>query len=117
MKTLRKINNIAFYTTLILYITLYLGMLAQILLGIIQVITAIILTKKMFLNSNYAKINLIIYWILTSTELSLLILEQFYFPSHDDRIEFTLIVFFPAAIAIYFFIIMRKITNEYQLQN
>jgi hypothetical protein len=116
MKTLRKINTIAFHTTLVLYLTLYLGMLAQIPLGIIQVLSAIILTEKMFLKSNYAKLHLTIYWILAFTELTLLYLEQFHFPSSDDRIEFTLMAFFPTSIAIYFFIIMRKLTNEYELK-
>ncbi|GAA4044527.1 MULTISPECIES: hypothetical protein [Flavobacterium] len=116
MKTLRKINNIAFYTTLTLFITLYLGMLAQIPLGIIQVISAIILTYITYLKSRYAKKHLTIYWFATITELTLLYLEQFYYQSSNDFIELTLMVLFPMSIAIYFFIIMRKITSEYELK-
>ena len=114
MKTLRRINNIAFYTTLILFITVYLGMLAQIPLGIIQVISAIILTYKMFLKSDYAKKHLTIYWILTLTELFLFYLEQYHYQSSNDFIELSLMVFFPMAIAIYFKIIMNHITKEYE---
>ena len=44
------------------FITLYLGMLAQIPLGIIQVISAIILTYITYLKSRYAKKHLTIYW-------------------------------------------------------
>ncbi len=114
MKTLRRINNIAFYTTLILFITVYLGMLAQIPLGIIQVISAIILTYKMFLKSDYAKKHLTIYWILTLTELFLFYLEQYHYQSSNDFIELSVMVFFPMAIAIYFKIIMNHITKEYE---
>lgn len=114
MKTLRKINNIAFYTTLILFITVYLGMLAQIPLGIIQVTSAIIITYKMFLKSDYAKKHLAIYWILTLTELYLFYLEQYHYQSSNDFIELSLMVIFPMAIAIYFKIIMNHITKEYE---
>lgn len=114
MKTLRKINNIAFYTTLILFITVYLGMLAQIPLGIIQVISAIIITYKMFLKSDYAKKHLTIYWIFTLTELYLFYLEQYHYQSSNDFIELLLMVFFPMAIAIYFKIIMNHITKKYE---
>ena len=114
MKTLRKLNNIAFYTTLILFITVYLGMLAQIPLGIIQVISAIILSYNVYLKSNYAKKHLTIYWILTLTELILLYLEHYQYQSSNDFIELSLMVFFPMAIAIYFKIIMNHITKEYE---
>ena len=113
MKTLRKINNIAFYTTLILFITVYLGMLAQIPLGIIQVISAIILSYNVYQKSSYEKKNLTIYWILTLLELFLFYLEHYKYQSSNDFIELSLIVFFPMAIAIYFKIIMNHITKHY----
>ena len=114
MKTLRKINNIAFYTTLIFFITVYLGMLAQIPLGIIQVISAIILSYNVYQKSSYAKKNLTIYWILTLLELFLFYLEHYKYQSSNDFIELSLIVFFPMAIAIYFKIIMNHITKDYE---
>lgn len=114
MKTLRKINNIAFYTTLIFFITVYLGMLAQIPLGIIQVISAIILSYNVYQKSIYAKKHLTIYWILTLLELFLFYLEHYKYQSSNDFIELSLIVFFPMAIAIYFKIIMNHITKDYE---
>ena len=114
MKTLRKINNIAFYTTLIFFITVYLGMLAQIPLGIIQVISAIILSYNVYQKSSYAKKHLTIYWILTLLELFLFYLEHYKYQSSNDFIELSLIVFFPMAIAIYFKIIMNHITKDYE---
>jgi hypothetical protein len=62
------------------------------------------------------KKHLTIYWFAIITELNLLYLEQFYYQSSNDFIEITLMVLFPMSIAIYFFIIMRKITSEYELK-
>ncbi|WP_431243123.1 hypothetical protein ACQ9BO_26655 [Flavobacterium sp. P21] len=115
MKTLKKINKIALCTTLVLFLTIYLGMLAQIPLGIIQVISAIYLTVKMYHKSDYAKRNLSIYWIVTISELVLFYVQHNYFPTSNDAIEWSLMVVFPMSIAIYFYVIMRKIVAEYEL--
>lgn len=115
MKTLKKINKIALITTLILFLTVYLGMLAQIPLGIIQVISAIYLTIKMYHKSDYAKRNLSTYWIVTISELVLFYVQHYYFPTSNDAIEWSLMVVFPMSIAIYFYAIMRKIVAEYEL--
>lgn len=114
MKTLKKINKIALCTTLLLFLTVYLGMLAQIPLGIIQVISAIYLTVKVYNKSDYAKRNLSIYWIVTLSELALFYVQHYYFPTSNDAIEWSLMVVFPMSIAIYFYIIMRKIVGEYE---
>ena len=114
INTLRTINTIAFYATLLLYLTVYFGMLAQILLGIIQVLSALVLTYEIENKSAYAKKHLTIYWIVTIIELALFFLEQYVYESSNDAIELSLMIFFPMAIAIYFFIIMRKITDEYE---
>lgn len=114
MKTLKLINKIALCTTLILFLTIYLGMLAQIPLGIIQVISAIYLTVKTYNKSDYAKNNLRIYWIVTISELVLFYVQHYYFPTSNDALEWSLMVIFPMSIAIYFYIIMRKIVAEYE---
>ncbi|UUF14970.1 MULTISPECIES: hypothetical protein [Flavobacterium] len=114
MKTLKKINKIALITTLVLFLTIYLGMLAQILLGIIQVISAIYLTVKVYNKSDYAKRNLSIYWIVTLSELALFYIQHYYFPTSNDAIEWSLMVIFPMSIAIYFYTILRKIVAEYE---
>ncbi|MDR6762404.1 hypothetical protein J2Y38_002615 [Flavobacterium sp. 2755] len=114
MKTLKKINKIALCTTLILFLTVYLGMLAQIPLGIIQVISAVYLTIKTFNHSDYAKKNLTYYWIATVSELTLFHIQHYYFPTSNDAIEWSLMVIFPMSIAIYFYVIMRKIVAEYE---
>ncbi len=114
MKTLKKINKIALLTTLVLFLTVYLGMLAQIPLGIIQVISAIYLTVKMYHKSDYAKRNLSTYWIVTISELVLFYVQHNYFPTSNDAIEWSLMVVFPMSIAIYFYIIMKKIVEEFE---
>jgi hypothetical protein len=113
MKTLRKINTIAFYTTLVLFLTLYLGMLAEIPLGIIQVISAFILTFYVKDKSVQSKRQLMFYWIFVGFELALFLLEEFYLNA-GDIVSFSLVIFIPMSIAIYFFIIMRRISDEYE---
>ena len=112
MKTLEKINKIALFTTLILFLTVYLGLLAQIPLGIIQVVSAIYLTIKTYNKSDYAKKHLSNYWIVTIVELSLLYLQSHYYQTSNDAIEWSLMLIFPMSIAIYFYIIMKKIVEE-----
>lgn len=114
MKTLRKINKIALFTTLVLFLTVYLGLLAQIPLGIIQVVSAIYLTIKTYNKSDYAKKHLSNYWIVTIVELTLLYLQNHYYQTSNDAIEWSLMMIFPMSIAIYFYIIMKKIVEEYE---
>ena len=71
MKLLLLINKIALFTTLILFIIIYFGLLAQIVLGIIQVISAFFLTTKTYKKSIHTKRHLSNYWIVTITELIL----------------------------------------------
>jgi hypothetical protein len=113
MKTLLKINKIALFGTLLLFLTIYLGLLAQIPLGIIQVISAVYLTSKTFAKSDYAKKHLSTYWIAAISELVLFYVQHYYFPTSNDAIEWSLMMIFPMSIAIYFYIIMKKIIEEY----
>jgi len=114
MKTLRKINKIALFTTLVLFLTVYLGLLAQIPLGIIQVVSAIYLTIKTYYKSDYAKRHLTNYWLVTIAELALFYLQHYHYPTSNDAIEWSLMLIFPMSIAIYFYIIMKKIVEEYE---
>lgn len=114
MKLLVIINKIALFTTLILFIIIYFGLLAQILLGIIQVITAIYLTAKTYQKSVYAKKHLSNYWIVTITELFLVYWLFCYFQKPNDLIFWLIFLIFPMSIAIYFNIIIKKIVQEYE---
>ncbi|WP_055726141.1 hypothetical protein [Flavobacterium chungangense] len=114
MKLLLMINKIALFTTLTLLIIIYFGLLAQIVLGIIQVISAICLTIKMYYKSDYAKRHLSNYWIVTIAELGLCYLQYYHFQTSNDAIVWSVILIFPISIAIYFYIIMKKIVEEYE---
>jgi hypothetical protein len=113
MKTLLNINKIAYYTTLVLFITIYLGLFAQIPLGIIQLTTATFYTYKFCYESKYIKNHLLIYWIITLIELSLLCLV---YNSNTMSDSFVISLFtyalFPMGIATYFLIIITKVTNK-----
>jgi len=114
MKTLKKINKIALFTTLVLFLTVYLGLLAQIPLGVIQVVSAIYLTIKTYNKLDYAKKHLSNYWIITIVELTLLYLQNNYYQTSNDAIEWSLMMIFPMSIAIYFYIIMKKIVGQHE---
>ncbi|GGF07368.1 hypothetical protein GCM10011518_15770 [Flavobacterium limi] len=92
-------------------------MLAQIVLGIIQVISAIYLTAKIYFKSDYAKKNLSNYWIVTITELILVYWLFYNFQETYDTVKWLIMLVFPMSIAIYFYIIMKKIVEEYELIN
>jgi hypothetical protein len=113
MKIFLKINKIAYYTTLVLFITVYLGLFAQIPLGVIQLISASFYTYKFYNQSKYSKNHFTIYWIIAIIELILLYLI---FNSYrmSDSLIFSLFIYalFPMGIATYFLIIITKITNN-----
>ncbi len=115
MKTLRQINNIAYYTTLLLFITFYLGIVAEILLGIIQVASAILLTYKTYQKLAYAKKQLIIYWILAIIAILMMYyVTKSYYMSDNMIISLFTYIIFPMGVATYFKIICNKITFDYE---
>lgn len=114
MKALVIINKIALFTTLILYIIVFFGLIAQIVLGFIQVTSALILTYKNYNQSEYAKKHLSNYWIASIGELLLIYLLLVHFRDAYDIILYLIIFIFPIAIAIYFYVIMIRISQEKQ---
>jgi hypothetical protein len=114
MKALVIINKIALFTTIPLFIIIYFGLLAQIALGVIQVISALYLTIRTYNKSNYARRHLSNYWIATITEL-ILVYYQFYLQqTNNDLIIWPIILIFPMSIAVYFYLIMSKIVKEHE---
>lgn len=66
MRTINIINRTSFIITLLLYLTIFYGMLAQIFLGIIQIILSIvIITKYRSLITNFIKPFCITYLVLS----------------------------------------------------
>lgn len=101
MKILHKINVIALIITLLLYITVLLGMYAQILLGPLQLIIALLVSYMYYKKlSPRLQRGIIIYWIAAGLSLTIA-----YFSWLDYRAnDFTIITLFviPMLIACYF---------------
>jgi len=114
MKVIRKINKIALATTLIFYLTYYFGLLSQILLGLLQIIFSIILANKFYRNSKYAKKHLLLYWSSVIIEFMLLYFHVNYGETSNDFPQIILFSIFPMLIAIYFTLILNKITKNHE---
>ncbi|MDH7444827.1 hypothetical protein [Aquimarina sp. 2201CG14-23] len=67
MKTIHKVNKWSFIITLLLYITVYFGLLAQVLLGLIQIIIALNMLFNWNSFSKKNKIHLGSYFLLVIT--------------------------------------------------
>jgi hypothetical protein len=107
--TLYGLNKFAFITTLVLYVTLYLGMLFQVILGTIQLLTAAYITffyyKKL---QKENQLSLKTYWVVVAANLSLALL---FFEIWDMSALFFLFLF-PMIIAGYFLHILSEIKHE-----
>lgn len=114
MKIIRKINKFALIVTLILYLTYFLGLIAQVLLGAIQIIIAIIISIKFFKICTYARVRLCFYWIFVVFEFLTIYLEQNHFETSNDFYEILIYVIFPMSIAIYFTLILNKIIRNHE---
>ena len=111
MKLTHLINKIATYTTLVLYLLVYTGMLAQIILGPIQLILAITITVLYYkeLDTKNKKL-LKTYW------LAVAIVPLFAYASLNWIADGVLIILslfiYPMYIACYFLYATSKI-NKY----
>ncbi len=115
MKIVHNINKWSFIITLLLYITVIGGLLAQIALGCIQVTLGIILLTYWQKLNNKSKIHILIYWGLVLIYGLTWFLFQ---PSSNDFLLFLYYVFIPMGIAAYFVYITyrtKKASNEFQL--
>lgn len=107
MKYIYYTNKIILITTLVLYLTYYLGLYAQIVLGIVQVISALLLLFQWELFTKKIKIKLFYYY-------SLVIIYGFcwfldWTLSDNDVFIILVVMIIPMSIAIYFFSILYKI--------
>ena len=104
-----KINKIVYVITLLLYITLYFGMLFQIVLGLTQIITALFVTFNFY--KALDKINqkrIVMYWIVITINLTLAL-----FTSNLWDIPGAIFLFFvPMIIASLFLKLLSIITKE-----
>ncbi len=110
MKKLHQVNIFALIITLILYLTVYLGMYAQIILGPLQLIIALIISFKYYYKLNpKLKKSILIYWALAIVSLIIAYFSWTYYKP-NDFIMITVFVI-PMLIACYFAYLTFNITK------
>ncbi|NRD20990.1 hypothetical protein HNV08_13115 [Winogradskyella eckloniae] len=108
MKTLYQLNKIVLIITLILYLTLILGLYAQVVLGAIQLLSALSITCYWKQLKNDNKKQLLTYWLIVILYGIGWLLE---IDLNDFRwIGITII---PMSIAIYFVWLLNNVKNVY----
>ncbi|TYA69825.1 hypothetical protein [Seonamhaeicola marinus] len=111
MKALKIINMVILTITILLYITIYYGLYSQILLGIVQIVSSLILglnyRKLILLNQKRLKS----YWLFVAIYFSgwLLPWGRVLDNSYGIVIAVIGVIFIPMALAIYFQIILMSI--------
>ena len=109
MKIIYNINKWSYIITLVLYLTLFLGMYAQIALGFIQIILALIIFVRWNEMSILNKKLLVFYWIIVSTYGVSYIIINYY----DWDVNFVIcLLVIPMTIATYFVYTTNKIYNQ-----
>ncbi|WP_299258021.1 hypothetical protein [uncultured Aquimarina sp.] len=109
MKTTHNINKWSFIITLLLYLTVYLGLLAQIPLGFIQFILALsILSRWKELNPLSKKLISIYWFLFISYWLAFYLLNQ----SFENTYGLIFYAVIPMGIASYFVYTTYQIKKE-----
>lgn len=112
MKTytlLHKFNKFFYFLNLSLYITVYFGMLFQVLLGFAQISMALTLTFNRDELSKGTKERIRIYWILVAFTTILILLNLKY---GNDLGDFIFLFLFPMLIATYFYYATANLHND-----
>lgn len=111
MKTVHLFNKWIYILTLVLYLTIYLGLIAQIILGILQVILAIYLLIRGWKNTEIKEM-LSLYFIL----ISVYFLSSFTLLKYEIGNEIMVYLFgmiLPMSIASYFVYITSQIHKKH----
>ena len=109
MKAIYLINKWSFIITLLLYTTFYGGLMAQMVLGGIQIIFGIILLCLWNSLTKPLRMHISLYWTLVILYgISWLLLE----PSYTDFLFFMYYMLIPMSIAVYFVYITYLIKNK-----
>jgi hypothetical protein len=109
MKGLYNLNKGVLIITLLLYLTIYYGLYSQIVLGIIQVLSALALFNYWKKFSTQTKKQLFIYW--TITILYGCGWQMNWINSSDTFLVILKIIILPMSIAFYFFYILNSVKN------
>ncbi|WP_024479258.1 hypothetical protein [Cellulophaga baltica] len=111
MKILHTINRWSFIITVLLYITILGGLIAQFILGIIQVIIALYLTYKMNKNGLVHKA-IRTYWSYVIPYLLLLVIFSNSNINPNELLIWIYLAVIPMALAAYFVYITKTLKNE-----
>ncbi|PIF31495.1 hypothetical protein CLU81_1985 [Flavobacterium sp. 9] len=109
MKTIKKLNNFALILCFLFYLTCYLRFVGQAFLTIIQILTAIFLTVKIFSKPNNLSIKNQIktYWIITILN-AIILFSFFHTIMWNDFLQVAFVTIIPNLTAIYFYKILLK---------
>ncbi len=112
MKTIHQVNFGFFIFTLVLYLTIYLGLLAQVVLGVLQLSIGLYLISYKYREiPSEHQVQLKIYWVITTVYLvSLFFLNVFNFQSNTFWVLYLMIA--PMAIATYFTTVLYKLQKK-----
>jgi uncharacterized protein YqjF (DUF2071 family) len=108
-KTLHKVNKAFYYTTLLLYLSLYIGMAFQILLGIVQLALGYLLVKNIKKLTKLKRRKIRRYWILVLFAFIFIILNNEF---GNDFGNFICLFLIPMLIATYFFFFTANLDSD-----
>lgn len=116
MKLVQKINKFCFITTLMLYLTIYLGLYAQIVLGTLQLLIALYVSLNIKLLEEYQKKQIINYWIYVGlySILAIAFIKEWLKFNDSIFLLVFIVILLPMSIATYFTITLNKIANTYE---
>ncbi|MGV3697280.1 hypothetical protein [Flavobacterium sp.] len=104
-----RINKIVFIITLILYVTVFFGMLFQTVLGTVQLLTAAYITFRHYKKlQKENRLGLKTYWAIVGIDLLLALL----FLTVWDTGAMLFIFLFPMIIAGYFLHVLNEVKHE-----
>ncbi|MFK7748635.1 MAG: hypothetical protein AB8B65_09605 [Kordia sp.] len=109
MKFIYNINGVIYSITLLLYLTIYLGMLMQILLGIVQVLFFFILLFNYDKFSEKIKNHLKVYGVLSGIYLVCFFSELY---PRNNWMILILITLIPMSIGGYFTYIVHQLNRK-----
>jgi hypothetical protein len=112
MKTIKKLNNFALIICFLFYLTCYLRFAGQIFLTVVQILTAIYLSIKIFskINNDILKGQIKIYWMTIIFNAAILF-SFFHKIMWNDFLQIVFVTIIPNITAIYFFRILLKYEN------
>jgi len=110
MKTIHFINLAATYITLGLYLFIFYGMIAQIILGPLQLLLATIISIRYYkILDQHNQILIMYYWFLAVVTLS--IFGTTYFGKNDETSNIIWLFIAPMLVACYFLYVTKSLSR------